>query len=187
MEAVRGTRRLESSGPHSAKPKGCRPQPFANEAVGRRNRRREEKVIGSTPSSRDSGSANSGARGTPRRPLAASERSTLDDPALHSREPDVGAQRHLDRSARLTPRETAVLRWMAHGDTNSGIARRLFVSTKTVEAHVGCIFEKLDIHEQWGTNRRVLAVIRWLNQEADFARAPERPCISSARHDPVSK
>jgi DNA-binding NarL/FixJ family response regulator len=76
---------------------------------------------------------------------------------------------------------------MAHGYTNSGIARRLFVSTKTVEGHVGCIFEKLDIHEQWGTNRRVLAVIRWLNQEADIARTQERSRISSDHLDSVSK
>jgi DNA-binding NarL/FixJ family response regulator len=55
---------------------------------------------------------------------------------------------------------------MAQGYTNSGIAKRLFVSTKTVEVHVARIFEKLDITEQWGTNRRVLAVIRWLTQES---------------------
>ncbi len=67
--------------------------------------------------------------------------------------------------ARLTPRETEVLGWMARGLTNAGIAKRLFVSTKTVELHVARIFDKLGLHEQWGTNRRVVAVIRWLNQE----------------------
>jgi DNA-binding NarL/FixJ family response regulator len=54
---------------------------------------------------------------------------------------------------------------MARGLTNAGIAKRLFVSTKTVELHVARIFDKLGLHEQWGTNRRVVAVIRWLNQE----------------------
>jgi DNA-binding NarL/FixJ family response regulator len=54
---------------------------------------------------------------------------------------------------------------MARGYTNSGIAKQLFVSTKTVEAHIGRIFEKLGVYDQWGTNRRVLAIIRWLNQD----------------------
>jgi DNA-binding NarL/FixJ family response regulator len=54
---------------------------------------------------------------------------------------------------------------MAQGLSNAGIARRLFVSTKTVELHVARIFDKFGLHQQSGTNRRVLAVIRWLNQE----------------------
>ena len=79
--------------------------------------------------------------------------------------PRVRGQRGSTNGARLTPRETEVLRWMAQGLSNSGIARRLFVSKKTVELHIGRIFDKFELHEELGTNRRVVAVIRWLSQE----------------------
>jgi DNA-binding NarL/FixJ family response regulator len=66
---------------------------------------------------------------------------------------------------RLTTRERDVLRSMAEGQTNSAIARRLFVSTKTIEVHVARIFDKLGIYQEKDLNRRVLAVIRWLHQD----------------------
>jgi DNA-binding CsgD family transcriptional regulator len=46
----------------------------------------------------------------------------------------------------LTARETEVLRLLADGLTNREIAGRLFISQKTVAAHVAHIFEKLDVH-----------------------------------------
>jgi DNA-binding NarL/FixJ family response regulator len=49
------------------------------------------------------------------------------------------------RQATLTPREAEVLRLMAQGLGNGEIARRLFISEKTVKVHVSHIFEKLRV------------------------------------------
>jgi DNA-binding NarL/FixJ family response regulator len=51
---------------------------------------------------------------------------------------------------------------MAEGLTNGAIARRLFVSERTVEAHVRHVFLKLDIPETEDGHRRVLAVLSLL-------------------------
>ena len=48
----------------------------------------------------------------------------------------------------LTRREAEVLALLAEGLTNREIARRLFVSPKTVETHVGHVFDKLDVHSR---------------------------------------
>jgi DNA-binding NarL/FixJ family response regulator len=71
----------------------------------------------------------------------------------------------LDRDSRLTPRESEVVGWMSRGYTNAGIAKQLYVSTKTVEVHVARIYDKLEVHDERDTNRRVLAVLRWLEQQ----------------------
>jgi DNA-binding NarL/FixJ family response regulator len=52
---------------------------------------------------------------------------------------------------------------MAQGLTNAGIANRLVVSERTVEAHVRHILTKLDIAETDDGHRRVLAVLTYLN------------------------
>ena len=64
--------------------------------------------------------------------------------------------------ARLSDRELDVLRLMAEGLTNSGIAGRLFLSARTVEAHVGNLMTKLDIPGSDERHRRVLAVLSYL-------------------------
>jgi DNA-binding NarL/FixJ family response regulator len=64
--------------------------------------------------------------------------------------------------ARLTEREHEVLRLMAQGYTNAGIARRLFLSERTVEAHVRRLLGKLDITDTEDAHRRVLAVLTYL-------------------------
>ncbi|MGA7271133.1 MAG: response regulator transcription factor [Acidimicrobiia bacterium] len=64
---------------------------------------------------------------------------------------------------RLSDRERGVLQLMAEGLTNSGIASRLFVSERTVEAHIRHILTKLDIPETDDTHRRVLAVLTYLD------------------------
>jgi DNA-binding NarL/FixJ family response regulator len=64
---------------------------------------------------------------------------------------------------RLSERERGVLELMAQGLTNSGIANRLVVSERTVEAHVRHILTKLDIPESEDGHRRVLAVLAYLN------------------------
>jgi DNA-binding NarL/FixJ family response regulator len=64
--------------------------------------------------------------------------------------------------ARLSARELDVLRLMAEGLTNTGIASRLFLSARTVEAHVGNLMTKLDITDSDEHHRRVLAVLSYL-------------------------
>jgi len=55
-----------------------------------------------------------------------------------------------------------VLSLMAEGLTNNGIASRLFLSARTVEAHVGNLMTKLDITDSDERHRRVLAVLSYL-------------------------
>ncbi len=65
---------------------------------------------------------------------------------------------------RLSDRERRVLQLMAEGLTNSGIATRLVVSERTVEAHVRHILTKLDIPETNDSHRRVLAVLAYVDR-----------------------
>lgn len=62
----------------------------------------------------------------------------------------------------LTARERSVLRLMAQGRSNHAIASQLFLSEKTVEAHVRSIFTKLDLTLSCDDHRRVLAVLQYL-------------------------
>ena len=64
---------------------------------------------------------------------------------------------------RLTPRERDVLALMAEGRTNAGIAARLVVTDKAVSKHINNIFTKLDLYRGGDDNRRVLAVLTYLN------------------------
>ena len=64
--------------------------------------------------------------------------------------------------ARLSVREHDVLRLMAEGLTNSGIAGHLFLSARTVEAYVGNVMTKLEITGSDDRHRRVLAVLAYL-------------------------
>jgi DNA-binding NarL/FixJ family response regulator len=64
---------------------------------------------------------------------------------------------------RLTPREREVLALMAEGRTNAGIAARLVVTEKAVSKHINNVFAKLDLYPAEDGNRRVLAVLTYLN------------------------
>jgi DNA-binding NarL/FixJ family response regulator len=66
------------------------------------------------------------------------------------------------RLADLTEREREVLGLMAEGRSNQAIADRLFVTTKTVEAHSASIFSKLELLPTAEDHRRVLAVLAFL-------------------------
>jgi DNA-binding NarL/FixJ family response regulator len=65
--------------------------------------------------------------------------------------------------ARLSAREREVLELMAEGRSNSAIAQRLFVTEKAVSKHSTSIFAKLDLAPSDDDNRRVLAVLAYLN------------------------
>lgn len=84
-----------------------------------------------------------------------------------------GAQRrgNIDQ---LTGRERVVLELIAQGYSNAAICRELWLSDKTVESHVRSIFRKLDLFEDGTCNRRVRAVLAWLEAAeapADVPRA----------------
>jgi DNA-binding NarL/FixJ family response regulator len=83
-------------------------------------------------------------------------------------DPEVVAQlvdrpRENNPLSTLTPRELDVLRLMAEGRSNQGIGHKLFLSPKTVEAHVHSIFTKLQLHQAPDDHRRVLAVLAFLS------------------------
>jgi DNA-binding NarL/FixJ family response regulator len=75
----------------------------------------------------------------------------------------VSARGDDDRLADLTEREHEVLELMAEGLTNAGIAKRLYLSERTVEAHVRHVLVKLNIPEREDAHRRVLAVLARLS------------------------
>jgi DNA-binding NarL/FixJ family response regulator len=74
----------------------------------------------------------------------------------------IGPRRSSDPLGQLTPREREVLALMAEGRTNRGIGRRLWLTDRTVETHVANIITKLDLTPDAEDNRRVLAVLAYL-------------------------
>jgi DNA-binding NarL/FixJ family response regulator len=65
--------------------------------------------------------------------------------------------------SRLTGREREVLAFIAEGRSNAAVAAGLVVSEKAVSKHIGNIFMKLDLPPSDDDNRRVLAVLAYLN------------------------
>ena len=76
----------------------------------------------------------------------------------------VRAQRREDRLSELSSRERSVLALVAEGRSNRSIADRLMISIKTVEGAIAAAFMKLGLEPDPGDNRRVLAVLAYLEQ-----------------------
>lgn len=80
-------------------------------------------------------------------------------------DPEVVSQlvgRKRSRLDPLTAREREVLALMAEGRTNAAIASRLWITEKAVGKHIANVFRKLDLAESADDNRRVLAVLAYL-------------------------
>jgi DNA-binding NarL/FixJ family response regulator len=75
----------------------------------------------------------------------------------------VGRRSHDGPIARLSGREREVLELMAEGRSNTAIAQQLFVTEKAVSKHTTSIFAKLGLAASEDNNRRVLAVLAYLN------------------------
>jgi DNA-binding NarL/FixJ family response regulator len=81
----------------------------------------------------------------------------------------VGRRRAEARSplAELTARELDVLRLMAEGRSNAGIAEELSLSESSIEKHISVIFSKLGLSEEPQLHRRVAAVVTFLRERRD--------------------
>ena len=88
---------------------------------------------------------------------------TVVDPTIVARV--LGRRRRADPLAELTAREREVLGLVAEGLSNRAIAGRLFVTERTVEAHVKQVFLKLALDLNPESHRRVLAVLAYLRGE----------------------
>jgi DNA-binding NarL/FixJ family response regulator len=75
------------------------------------------------------------------------------------------APNHQSALDELTPREREVLGLMAEGRTNAGIAKRLWLTEKTVETHIRTILMKLGLQTSEDDHRRVLAVLTYLRSQ----------------------
>ena len=82
-------------------------------------------------------------------------------------DPDVvrwmlGRQRETSALSELTAREHEVLGLVAEGCSNEGVARRMFITQRSVEKHVTSIMAKLGLPSEPEAHRRVLAVLAYL-------------------------
>jgi DNA-binding NarL/FixJ family response regulator len=89
---------------------------------------------------------------------------TVIDPTIVSQV--IGRRARVDPLADLTDREREVLGLVGEGLSNKGIAHRLFITDRTVEAHVKQIFLKLGLAADPESHRRVLAVLAYLRTNA---------------------
>ena len=76
----------------------------------------------------------------------------------------VGARRSSALDS-LTPREIEVLGLVAEGHSNASLAATLFLSERTVMAHMRSVFTKLGLVDDGTTHRRVLAVVTYLGSQ----------------------
>ncbi|HEY6423128.1 MAG TPA: response regulator transcription factor [Pseudonocardiaceae bacterium] len=88
------------------------------------------------------------------------------EPVLAKRLVDRPRGDNKDAVAALSDRELDVLRLMAEGRSNNGIAGQLYVTPKAIEKHIANIFAKLGLHTDTAAHhRRVLAVLTYLRSQ----------------------
>ena len=81
------------------------------------------------------------------------------------------------RLSLLTQREREVLRLLAAGLSNAGIAAQLVLSERTIDAHLRSVFDKLDLPGSRHDNRRIQAAAVWAHESGE-TRVPERELSS---------
>lgn len=86
------------------------------------------------------------------------------DPKIVDSLMEAQRRRSASRLAGLTPRELEVLSMMATGKGNAAIARDLVVSERAIEKHTNAIFRKLGLGDDIDVNRRVAAVLFFLQR-----------------------
>ena len=74
--------------------------------------------------------------------------------------------------ATLNDREREVLEAMATGRNNATIAKQLYMSDRSVEKHIGAVFQKLGLTDEQEVNRRVMAVLAFLHAEGTPSERP---------------
>jgi DNA-binding NarL/FixJ family response regulator len=86
------------------------------------------------------------------------------DPRIVEALLEAQRRRTASKLAGLTPRELEVLRLMASGRGNAAIGRELSITDRSVEKHTNAIFRKLGLSEEPDLNRRVAAVLFYLQR-----------------------
>jgi len=94
-------------------------------------------------------------------------------------DPEVVAQlltrtHHDNRMQRLTDRERSVLAAVAEGKSNQAIAQLLHLSEASVEKHITSIFQKLELEADGTGNRRVLAALAHIENQAAGPQQPRQ-------------
>ena len=97
-----------------------------------------------------------------------SDGETVIDPTIVSRL--LGRQRRPDPVQRLSDRERGVLGLVAEGLSNKGIAARLSITERTVEAHITQMFRKLGLTDDPESHRRVRVVLTYLRSNPSTLR-----------------
>ena len=82
----------------------------------------------------------------------------------------IGRRRQDERMQQLTERERTVLAGMAEGKSNQAIASDLFLSAASIEKHITSIFQKLGLEAHENGNRRVLATLAHIENQASGQR-----------------
>lgn len=93
--------------------------------------------------------------------VTAEGRTVLDPELVASRQPRRGSS-----LARLSPRQYEVLRLLAEGLSNAGIASRLGLAARSVDNHINAIYAALGLASGGVTNPRVGAALRFLEESA---------------------
>jgi DNA-binding NarL/FixJ family response regulator len=88
------------------------------------------------------------------------------DPRIVEALLEAQRRRTASKLAGLTPRELEVLALMASGRGNAAIARELSITDRSVEKHSNSIFRKLGLSEELELNRRVAAVLFYLQRSS---------------------